>query len=369
MKTLLFAIYGILIFFFVLLSYLFIDPNFIYYKSIFTNIAYSHRLLVSILYTVLVIGIFIIYGYVLYKIQKKELDIQDVCILILISLFLIASYPAIISYDIFNYLATAKVTFFYFENPYLVMPVEFINDSMLLYTRAANKYALYGPGWIALTGIPYYLSFGSVVVQLFLFKIFVSIFFLGTVYLLYKISRNLFTVAFFALNPLVIIEIFVSGHNDIVMMFFVFLGFYLFIKGKNVQSTLSFMFSVLIKFATIFLLPVWGYMLYKNLKKEKINTYKIWKISLICMTIIFILSPVREEMYPWYFIWILPFVALINNKKLHILTGCLSIGLLASYIPYMYTGYYYVLLKVLFAVSFTILSYIFLKVIQKVLKV
>lgn len=369
MKSMLVVLYAIIIIFFVFFSYLFIDPNFIYYKSIFTDIAYTQRLLTSVIYTFLVGVMFVIYGYVLYKLTKKEIDLKDVCILITISSLLLASYPAIISYDIFNYLATAKVTFFYFENPYLVMPIEFVGDSILLYTRAANKFALYGPGWIGLTGIPYYLSFSNVILQLFLFKIFVSLFYAGTVYLLYKISKNVFIVSFFALNPLVIIETFMSGHNDIVMMFFVFLGFYLFIKEKRLLASASLLYSVFIKFATIFLAPVWGYMLYKNFKKEKIDFGKIWKLSLVCMTVVLLLSPLREEMYPWYFIWVLPFVALLNNKKLQVLTACMSVGFLASYIPYMYTGYYYIILKVLFFVAFTVFSYVTLKVMQKIIKV
>ena len=144
---------------------------------------------------------------------------------------MLLSYPAILSYDIFNYIGTSKVLFIYHENPYLQMPIEFIGDPILMFTRAANKVALYGPLWVFLSGIPYAISFGNYFVSVFVFKIFVSVFYVGIVYLIRKLTNSYFSILLFAANPLVIIETFVSGHNDVVMMFFALLAFYLLKKA------------------------------------------------------------------------------------------------------------------------------------------
>src|SRR5581483_4454944 len=87
-----------------------------------------------------------------------------------VSLLLLA-YPTMLSFDIFNYIATAKVLFHYHENPYIIMPMEFIGDPLLHYTRAANKVALYAPFWIFITGSPYVLGFKNIFLILFNFKI------------------------------------------------------------------------------------------------------------------------------------------------------------------------------------------------------
>ena len=238
------------------------------------------------------------------------------------------------SYDIFNYITTAKVTFHYQENPYIVFPIEFVNDPYILFTRAANKTALYGPFWILLSAVPHFAGLSNFVLTLFSFKAFIALFYIGTVYLLQKIDRN--AVLFFALNPLVIIETLVSAHNDIVMIFFALLAFY-FIKTKKLFSIFALIGSILIKVGTIFLVPVYLLTLLNKVKGEKVYIY-----ATISMFFVFLLSPLREELYPWYAIWFLAFVSLIpGREKMKELLIFFSLGLMLRYIPYMWSGNYF----------------------------
>ena len=164
-------------------------------------------------------------------INKKKIVFKDLRFLIFITIvILFFSYPGMLSFDIFNYIVTAKVLFFYHENPYIIMPIEFVGDPLLSFTHAANKISLYGASWILITAIPYFVGIGNFLLTLFSFKLFVSMFYLGTVFLIWKISKNLISVALFSLNPLVIIETLVSGHNDIVMVFFSLFSFYILMK-------------------------------------------------------------------------------------------------------------------------------------------
>lgn len=362
------VLYAFFVLFFSVFTYLFIDPNFTPLTQIFSGYAYTQRLNVTIAYVVFIILFFIFYFYFLSVSRKKTFDYKKLTLVMFISSLLIFSYPTIISYDIFNYLATAKVTYFYFENPYLVMPIEFLGDPMLLYTRAANKLALYGPGWIGLTALPYYASFNNVIVQLFLFKLFVGIFYAALTYVIYKISKNMLATTLFALNPLILIETFVSGHNDIVMMFFAMLGILCLKEKKALLSFVFLIFSVSIKFATIFLIPIWIYILLKRYKKEEIKWNTVWMMGLVSMAVIFALSPIREEMYPWYFIWLLPFTALINTRKITLFAISFSAGLLLYYTPYMYTGYYLLSIKFLIVVFVSLLLFLCGMVLQKIKK-
>ncbi len=326
--------YGIFLLGFTLFTYLFVDLNLIYMKDLYTGFANHNRELVSVIYVVFISIFFLFYIFFLRNINQKIL----MNLIILSVAFLFLSYPAILSYDIFNYIFTAKILVWYQENPFIVMPIEFLGDPYLSFTHAANKVALYGPSWIGMTTLPYLLGFNNFILTLFNFKLFVVVFYFGIIYLIYKFTKNIGSVAYFALSPLVLIETFVSGHNDVSMMFLALLSIYLLKKDKIILALFFLFASVLIKYATIFLLPIFIYYLFLKFKKRKIDWEKIYIFSSLLMLVVFILSPIREEIYPWYGIWFLTFIAITNNKKLKILGFVLSFGLLLRYVPYMYLG-------------------------------
>ena len=336
-----FFLYFVLLLFFTVFSYGFIDPNLIYLKNIYSGFAIENKVLTTLFFVFFIFAFYFLYCNFLFA--KNKLTLLSLKWLIgLTVFFLIFAYPAMLSYDIFNYLTTAKVSFFYHENPYLVMPIEFSSEPFLAFTRAANKIALYGPFWEILSGIPYFAGFGNFLITIFSFKIFTAIFYLGTIFLIFKLSKNILSVVFFALNPLVIIETLVSSHNDIVMIFFALLSFW-FLMKKKILSAFFFLFlSVLIKYATIFLLPVFIYVIWKRyIEKQNIDMEKIFYASFFLMGLIFIFSFVREEIYPWYAIWILAFTALVVQRKfIFYLSIVISFSFLMSYTPFLYSNTY-----------------------------
>lgn len=343
MSKIIFYLYIVFLLVFLFFSYAFIDPNLLYLHKIYSGFAFDNRVATSLLYLILILIFYIFYGILINYFGKKNATknnfkkyfIATICILIF-------SYPAMLSYDIFNYMATAKVAFLYKENPYIIMPIELIGDPLLLFMHAANKVALYGPIWILFTGLPYIVSFGNFLVFLFSLKMFVCIFYIASVYLIWKLSDNLLSVVFFALNPLVIIEILISGHNDIVMMFLALLAFYFFNKKKTLVAIFLLFLSILIKYATIFLLPIFIYIVWKNRFQTKIDWGKIYFYSTLSMIIIFLLSPIREELYSWYAIWFLTFASLcVTQKIVYYFSIFISFGLLLRYLPFMFLGTYF----------------------------
>jgi len=336
MKKIIFLGYFITLTLFALFSYLFIDPNFIYLKPFYTGFFILNRQLATLTYTAFIVVFFLFYLSFFRLTLKNLISKKELLLLIVGSgLILLFAYPAILSFDIFNYIATAKVTFFYHENPYLIMPIQFANDPMLLFTHAANKVALYGPLWILITGVPFLLGFNNFLLTLFNFKLLALLSYLLASFFVYKLSdKSLKVLMLFSLNPLMLVETLVSGHNDMLMIAFVLGSFYL-IKNKA-GNLLLYVFSVLIKYSTIFLLPVYIYAFIK-----KVDLKKIFLSSAILMLVIFFLSPIREELYPWYAVWFLPFLILYSTKKEVILFIALfPFALLLTYLPFMYFGFY-----------------------------
>ncbi|MDZ4227895.1 MAG: hypothetical protein U1E54_01485, partial [Candidatus Levybacteria bacterium] len=286
MKKFIIVLYSAFLFLFTIFSYVFIDPNLSYLKDFYSGFAFSNRFLTTIFYISSVIIFFIFYGIFIYLGVKRKLNLKEVFIFLSVTVVgLFFSYPAMLSFDIFNYIATSKVLFFYHENPYIIMPIEFVGDPLLGFTHAANKIALYGPFWVLLTGIPYLFGFGNFLVILFSFKLFSLLFYLGTVFLIWKISRNILSLILFSFNPLIVIETLVGGHNDIVMIFLVLLSFLLLIKKKIFLGTIFFILSILIKYATILLIPVFLYVVWKLVKKKGINWVRVYFFSSLLMLI------------------------------------------------------------------------------------
>ena len=114
-------------------------------------------------------------------------------------------------------------------------------------------------------------------------------------------------------------------------------AYFYFIKTKKLFSIFALIGSILIKVGTIFLVPVYLLTLLNKVKGEKVYIY-----ATISMFFVFLLSPLREELYPWYAIWFLAFVSLIpGREKMKELLIFFSLGLMLRYIPYMWSGNYF----------------------------
>jgi len=335
-----FVLYGLFLLVVTIFSWGFVGNNFPFFANNFL-FDFFHKTwwFQGGFYCGVIIVFFIFYLFILNKARKRLIKDRYVWkIIVLTILILLPSFPAF-SYDIFNYIATAKVAFLYKENPYIVMPIEIPNEPLLGFMHAANKTALYGPIWIGLTTIPHSIGFNNLLITVFTFKIFIIFFYLGLVWLIWHVSeKNIQSVVFFALNPLVLLETFVSGHNDVVMMFFALASFYCLKKRKFTFSIFLLFLSVFIKFATIFFIPIYVYVIYLIMKRRKIAWPRLWFWSAVALYIVFFLSPLREEIYSWYLIWPLVFVALIPNWEfLHFVTLALSFGLLFRFAPFLFT--------------------------------
>lgn len=309
-------------------SYGYIDPNlalssnplFVQLTAPLKHLAYNARPEATILFFTILLLLFATYLYFL-KFPPK------IWVIIVAAFILVFSYPAL-TYDVFNYIATAKVTYLYRENPYVVMPIEIPNDPNLAFTRAANKVALYGPAWIILSALPHYLGGGNVWQTIIALKFMNALVYLGFAYFIYRVTRSVPNVLFFALNPLVLIEVIMNGHNDLYMIALALIG----LRYKNYLALLV---SWFIKGATVVLTPL----MVLQLTWEKALVAAYWLLALV----FFVVAPIREELYPWYAVWLISIAALLPLKSHRFIFGftvVLSFALELRALPYMWMGYY-----------------------------
>lgn len=309
----------------------------------FTYIGYFNRPLSSSIYVVLLISLFTFYFFLITSVIKKAITFHQIKILILLSLILVFSYPAF-SYDIFNYMFDAKTVAVYQANPWVVKPLDFVGDPWLRFMHWVHRPSVYPPVWIGISLVPFVLGFNKFVLVLLNFKIFIALFHLLAIYLLKKImdkinpERTLMVITLFAFSPLVIIEDLVNGHNDIVMVALALFSIYLLMEKKIFQSTIILIFSVLTKYVTAFLLPVWIVYLIMKKKNKEIPWQKFLSVSALLAILSLLAVITKIEIQPWYLLWVFPFVLLAGYQFFYPILIGLSLGLLLRYLPFLYLG-------------------------------
>lgn len=299
------------------------------------HIGFFERQLSSAVYFFLLMWFFGIYIYTLYLAYHKRIRIREVYYISAIyCVFFIFSYPAL-SYDIFNYMFTAKTVVFYQKNPYLVTPLAFFGfDPWVSVMRWIHLPSAYTPVWIMMSLPVYIFGLGKFVLTLLNFKILLAFFYLLSVVVLKRILSVIQSdavlpgVVFFALNPLVLIESIYSPHNDIVLVAVALVSYLAYLLNRKLWSYFLLALSVSIKLMTVFLYPA---------------AFGGWKRRTVmyCMLAAVIVGFVRKELLPWYFLWLMPFLALNTDFGVVIYSGIgFSAGLLLRYAPYLYMGKY-----------------------------
>ena len=220
----------------------------------FQYIGYFNRPFSTILFISILILMFAYYIWFLKKAIRKELKTKDLIVLIVSTAVVLSfSYNAF-SYDLFNYIFDAKIVTHYHENPYFHRALDYPADPMLSFMRWTHRVYPYGPVWLGLTIPISFIGMNIFLLTFFLFKFLITGFYLASVFLIYKINKKInpdhaiFNTAFFALNPLIIIESLVSSHHDIVMIFFALVGINLFFLRKRILAIILIIISSQVKF-------------------------------------------------------------------------------------------------------------------------
>ncbi len=306
-------------------------------------LGFFDRPLSALIFSAISFLLFLFYLSFLYLAKKDLLKLNTTKILIFLTfIILVFSYNAF-SYDLFNYIFDAKILTHYGQNPYLHKPMDFVQDPMLSFMRWTHRLYPYGPSWLVLTVPLSFIGFNFFLPTFFLFKAMIGLTYLGSVYLIYKISKVLFpknaifNTVFFAFNPLIIIEGLVSAHNDFPLVFFALLAIYLYLIKRKALSFLSLLFSIGVKFSTAVLVPIFALVFYFEKRKKNIPWENIFLVSVVFSLIAVILVTMRTTFQPWYLVFPLTMGAFISKKAYIFIPSLIaSIFMVLIYIVYVY---------------------------------
>jgi hypothetical protein len=147
----------------------------------------------------------------------------------------LVSYP-ILSTDIFSYIFSERVATVHHENVWKVKPAVFSEDKFGTIADWKDTTSVYGGVNFGLYYLPSLIGKNDLLTLVVLYKIIPAIFAIGSIYILYlllklykniNVGKNLQLVFW---NPLFVLEIFGSGHNDSIMIFFTLLSLYFYKK-------------------------------------------------------------------------------------------------------------------------------------------
>lgn len=287
---------------------------------------YFRRNYSTIIYLFLITSWVVLY-LIISKIKLHSHKFRNTIVILLI-IPLMFSFSAFISYDIFNYIFDSKIITHYHSNPYYFSALDFANDPMLNFMRWTHRTYPYGPLWL-IPGILITILTSKLLIQMFLFKILAITFLIYSQHILNKLNKK--NELLYIFNPLIILEVLISGHNDVYIAFFTLLSIIIF--HKKFLSILALISGGMIKFANIFLIPAFIFF-----KKPSEQFY----ISIYGFTVFsIILASIRSEFQPWYIIWLLPVAYLLKRRSiLRTYTLIISMLLPLSYYPYIQTGTY-----------------------------
>ncbi len=307
---------------FIMLSIAFISPSIVYllrgrkiidlvssFTFFFTSPT-TQFTIAKIIGTVFFVGIFIAISFAYYKILKNfksefENNKKIWKFILVVSLLFFIMLP-LTSTDVFYYIGTGWSEAHYDVNPYYTSVDELMeqneeaaNDDMLLKMKGvwSGQTIVYGPIWPLMCKILSGLSGGNLFLALFIYKLFNLCLHLVNTYLIYKITnkRGRFALIY-AINPLILFDGIANVHNELLVIFFILLGLYFFIRKKNMCVTIiAFALATAVKYFAILLIPFIVLYYYRKEKPLKKILYSIcWAILFIIVLALCYLLYMRD---------------------------------------------------------------------------
>ncbi|MEK7458055.1 MAG: hypothetical protein AAB612_01005 [Patescibacteria group bacterium] len=352
---------------FMVYSYTQVDPNLVissfppYWnlQQQLWQIGYHQRNLSSVLFGVLVMFMSVSVVGVLRFFTEQEKKRFFISVI----LVLIFSYNAL-SHDIFNYLFNARMVVMYQTNPHTHIALEFPNDDWTRFMHNTHTPAPYGYGWTVLSLLPYVIGFGKFNPSYYAMKILIVGGFLLMWWAVEKLAKmvksdtaqNFHTLKWlFFLNPLVLIETFSNGHNDVWMMGLALLSYVFVLKIQqkdSLRKKVGYVFmaivilaiSASVKFATLILAPVLIFLIITRLINKlpsHLERFAQWWPEMSAVLLFLpLLTDRSQQFHPWYLIWSLSFLPFIRSVWIRYMLIAFSFSSLFRYLPYLYLGNY-----------------------------
>jgi hypothetical protein len=186
---------------------------------------------------------------------------------ILCAIALIGLYP-MTALDVVLYVVRARLWALYDASPMLALPANYPQDP---YIRFAGEYikepSPYGPLWELIAQTPIRLGVldiagGVVAMKVITLISYIAMAVLVGWYARQETSRHsvsgLTAMTFFALNPLVLMQVMGNGHNDMVMLALMTLGLVLWQRDRWAGAAFAITLAALVKISGLILMPLFG---------------------------------------------------------------------------------------------------------------
>ena len=197
----------------------------------------------------------------------KSLRVWVLGVGILCAIALIGLYP-ITALDVVLYVVRARLWALYDASPMLAWPANYPQDP---YIRFAGEYikepSPYGPLWELIAQVPIRLGILDIAGGVIAMKVITLISYVAMAVLIGWYARqetsrygvsSLTAMTFFALNPLVLMQVIGNGHNDMVMLALITLGLVLWQRDRWAGAAFAITLATLIKISGLILMPLFG---------------------------------------------------------------------------------------------------------------
>jgi len=225
---------------------------------------FTPSLLSGLGYGVWLLGLYALYllAYRLVRGSKKSPGIVHILLAALVmGLPLVHSYP-INANDVFRYVIRGRITSFYGGDPFTLAPNDFPQDPFLpLAGEWASATSPYGPIWEIAAAAVTTLSQADLLLGLTLFKLLGLLLHLLVACEIWwfsagqDIAGRTARTLLWAWNPALLLMFVVDGHNDVLMIFWLLLGFLFVRRGRFVPGFLFMLLAGLTKPIGVLPLP------------------------------------------------------------------------------------------------------------------
>lgn len=210
---------------------------------------------------------YLVYFFVFKFINFDRLNFKKVFLTAIFLHIFFLPIPYLTSNDLFSYIFEGRVFLVWGANPYLTPFDNFSFDPLYFKLRTvwSSQTVLYGPILIFISGFVNFLGQNNFLVLTYLMKFLFILANLISIYLIYKISKNIKALYLYAFNPLVIFELSGNSHTESFIVLTLLLSIY-FLK-KPIKSFVCLIISGLFKYYTFVFLPLYFvYLIKKNVK-------------------------------------------------------------------------------------------------------
>jgi hypothetical protein len=214
----------------------------------------------------LLVALFAVYAIALGCVRQapRRLVVGMALATTLASQVVLLPLPGLVSTDLFSYAFYGEVAGRLGGSPYVEVPNDYPTNPLYLLINPLWRDApsVYGPVWIAISGVVGALWGGQVLPQVLAYRVLADLVHWLNLGLIWWTLRRLrpgaepWGLALYAWSPLVVFEFAANGHNDGLLIAFLLLSMGLLARGRDWLGAGALLLSVATKYTTVLLLPL-----------------------------------------------------------------------------------------------------------------